>query len=115
VKVQVEFNAEELAIIEKRGLWNDVVLARDADALTDQDKHEKKGLARKLAQAAISGSDSLNFHLTIRKLRDGDNYWFTTPIQAKEYEAVVKQNLVELKEYILDNEKIEQDSDSFEL
>ena len=115
VKVQVEFSAEERAIIEKRNLWNDRVLDRDADALTDEDKHEQKGLARKLAQAAISGKDSLNFHLTVRKLGNGDTYWLTSPVLAKDYEAQVKDGLVELKDYIMGNEKIEQKSDSFEL
>ena len=115
VEVKVEFNAEENAIIEKRALWNDIVLEREADVLTDADKHAKKGLARKLAQAAISGKDSLNFHLTVRKLAHGDTYWLTTPVEAKGYEAEVKDMLVQLKDYIMGNERIEQKSDSFEL
>lgn len=115
VQVKVEFSAEEAAIIEKRGLWRDVVLERDADALTDPEKHEKKGLARKIVQASIAGADSLSFHLTVRKLRDGDTYYFGTPAEAKMYEDDLKQNLVNLKNWILGNEKIEQKSDTFEI
>ena len=115
VVVKVEFSAEETAIIEKRGLWKDIVVERGADALTDPDKHDKKGLARKIVQASISGADSLNFHLTVRKLRDGDTFFFTTPLEAKEYEDIVKENLVKLKGYILGNEGVEQKSDTFEI
>ena len=90
-------------------------MSRGADALTDEDKHDRKGLGRKLVQAAVSGTDSLIFDLTVRKLRDGDTYWMTTPIDAKGYEAQLKEDLVTLKNYILGNESIDQKSDSFEL
>lgn len=115
VQVKVEFNAEETAIIEQRGLWKDLVLERDYPSDVDPEKVESKGLARKLAQAAVAGADSLHYHLNIRKLRDGDTYFMSTPIEAKQYEAALKEKLVLLKEYIMGNERIEQTSDSFEL
>lgn len=115
VYVKVDFNAEEAAIIQQRSLEKDVVLERDYPSDVDPEKHENKGLARKLAQAAVSGADTLHYHLNIRKLRDGDTYFMSSPLEAKTYEAVLKEKLVELKGYIMGNQDIEQKSDSFEI
>jgi hypothetical protein len=38
-----------------------------------------------------------------------------TPLQAKEYEARLREQLPVLKDYIVENEGVEQKSDSFEL
>jgi hypothetical protein len=115
VSVHVEFNGEESAIIQQRGLEKDIVLERDYPSDVDAEKHEGKGLARKLAKAALAGADSLHFHLNVRKLRDGDTYFMSSPLEAKNYEAAVKEKLVELKAYILGNQGIEQKSDTFEI
>lgn len=115
VLVKVEFNAEEEAIINERGLWKDLVLERECPSDVDVEKHESKGLGRKLMQAAVSGADTLHFHLNVRKLRDGDTYFLSTPLEAKQYEAELKEKLVQLKDYIMGNQGIEQKADSFEL
>ncbi len=115
VYVKVDFSAEEAAIIQQRSLEKDVVLERDYPSDVDPEKHESKGLARKLAQAAVAGADTLHYHLNIRKLRDGDTYFMSSPLEAKTYETVLKEKLVELKGYIMGNQGIEQRSDSFEI
>ncbi len=115
VEVKVDFSAEEEAIINQRNLWKDLVLERDYPSDVDGEKHESKGLARKLAQAAVSGADTLHYHLNVRKLRDGDTYYMSTPLEAKHYEAALREKLVELKDYIMGNQGVEQASDSFEL
>ena len=73
-------------------------------------------MMKKLATAAIKGVDGLHYHLTINKLINGtDTYFFETPLEAKEYDATLREKLPQLKEYILGNAEIEQKSDTFEL
>lgn len=119
VSVQVAFNAEELAIIRQRQLEKDVVLERGYPSdMSDGaiDKHESKGLGRKLLTAAVSGTDALHFHLTVNKLMRGkDVYFLSTPVEAKEYEAALKDGLVKLKGWIEGNAEVEQETTSFEL
>ncbi|MFC6640285.1 hypothetical protein [Sulfitobacter sediminilitoris] len=61
VAVNVEFNSEELAVIQERQLENDIVLERGypSDMSDAQiEKHANKGLGSKLLKAAVSGRDS---------------------------------------------------------
>ncbi len=119
VIVSVVFDSTEQAIIQERGLMRDIVLERGypsdmSDAQVE--KHANRGLGAKLLKAAVSGVDSNHYHLTIGKLmQDEDVYHLSTPIEAKHYEADLKEALVQLKNYILENETIENKSDSFEL
>jgi hypothetical protein len=116
VTVHVQFSPAEEAIVRERKLERTVILERDYPSDVDPEKFESKGLARRMATAAVSGMDALHFHLTIGKLLKGpDTYFMATPLQAKEYEARLREQLPMLKEYIVENEGVEQKSDSFEL
>lgn len=119
VAVSVQFGAEELAVIRERRLEHDIVLERGYPADMSQgkiEKHESKGLGSKLLKAAVSGTDSLNFHLTVQKLLNGqDVYFLGTPVEAKQYEEAVKDGLVTLKSWIVGNAEVETESATFEL
>ena len=119
VSVQVQFNAEELAVIHERQLEKDVIMERGypADMSDGQiEKHANKGLGRKLLSAAVSGTDSLHFHLTVNKLMKGeDTYYLGTPMEAKAYEEELKEGLVKLKNWIVGNAAVETETASFEL
>ncbi|MGR3837891.1 MAG: hypothetical protein ACU0A2_06015 [Cognatishimia sp.] len=116
VETAVTFNEEEKAIIESRKLQFDCILERGAPSDVDPDKHEERGLGKKLLTAAVKGRDANNFNLTINKLMKGpDVFWFTTPAEAKNYEAVLKSDsLPGLKGWLTDNAETG-GSDSFEL
>lgn len=119
VAVRVEFSAEELAVIHERRLEKDIVMERgypsdmSAGAI---EKHENKGMGRKLLTAAVSGTDALHFHLTVHKLMKGEDvYFLKTPVEAKAYEAELKDKLVQLKGWIVGNAELETETESFEL
>jgi len=119
VAVKVDFSTEELAVIRERRLEGDVVLERGYPAdMSDMaiEKHANRGLGRKLLTAAVSGADANNFDLTVNKLIKGEDvYFFGTPVEAKEYENMLKNGLVTLKNWIVGNAEVEQETASFEL
>lgn len=116
VTVHVQFNDEEKTIIDQRNLKNTLVLERGIPADVNAEKFENRGLTKKLVTAAVSGRAANHFHLTISKLLNGPDTYFTeTPGQAKDYEAELKEALPKLKDYIMDNAGIEQKDSSFEL
>lgn len=116
VALTVNFNSEEQAIIDERKLQFDCILERGAPSDVDPDKHEERGLGKKLLTAAVKGRDANNFNMTINKLMKGtDTFWFTTPAEAKNYEVTLKNDsLPGLKGWLTDNAETG-GSDSFEL
>ena len=115
VALTINFNGEEEGIIEQRKLQKDVILERGIPADVDADKHSNRGIVKVLATAAVKGMDANNFHLTINKLMVGtDTYFFETPLEAKQYEAELKELLPNFKEYIMGNAELG-GSDTFEL
>ncbi|MEJ8560034.1 hypothetical protein QTO30_01415 [Yoonia sp. GPGPB17] len=119
VTVRVEFNAEELAIVRERKLETDIVLERDYSSdMSDAaiDRHESRGLGKRLLTATVSGADANHHHLTVSKLMKGeDTHYLGTPVEAKEYEESLKQALVTLKSWIEGNAKVETETATFEL
>jgi hypothetical protein len=119
VSVQIEFNAEELAVIHERRLGGDIILERGYPAdMSDgaAEKHANRGLGRRLLTAAVSGADANNFNLTVNKLMKGEDVYFLgTPMEAKEYEESLKNGLVNLKGWIVGNAEVEKSTTSFEL
>ena len=120
VTVHVQFDASETAIIQERKLEKTIVVERDPGSDVDVEKLANRGvgmsIATGLVKAATQGMDSLNFDLTIATLLRGpDTYFLSTPLEAKEYEGRLREQLPVLKDYILGNEAVEQQSDSFEL
>lgn len=116
VALTVEFSDEEKAIVRERKLERVVILERDVPANVDEEKHAERGLLAKVVTAAVKGRDANHFHLTIGKLLNGvDQYALATPLEAKEYEAALKEKLPSLKGYIMENAGIEEKSSSFEL
>ncbi|WP_156788496.1 hypothetical protein [Roseobacter sp. CCS2] len=115
----MQFNAEELAVIQERNLAGDIILERGYPAdMSDMaiEKHASRGLGRRLLTAAVSGADANNFDLTVNKLMKGpDLYHFAKPVEAKEYEEVLKAGLVTLKDWIVGNVEVEKETASFEL
>lgn len=119
VQVHVVFSEEERAVIEERDLKYDIVVERGHSADVSESKaqaHDNRGLGRKLLTAAVSGADANVTDLTINKLMKGpDLYFLRTPLEAKEYEDILKNQLVKLKDYIIGNEGVEEKSTTFEL
>ncbi len=116
VALTITFSEEEKAIIEQRKIGGDIIVERGVPADVDVDKHENRGLMKRVATAAVKGADANHFHLTFNKLLRGtDTYFFETPLEAKEYEQVLREKLPEAKEYIMANQAIDQKSDTFEL
>lgn len=119
VEVSIQFSEEELAVIESRDLKYDIVLERGYSADVSESKamkQENRGLGRALLNAAVNGADANTTNLTINKLMKGpDLYFVTTPLEAKAYEDELKGKLVQLKNYIVGNERVEETSSSFEL
>lgn len=119
VQVHVEFSQHELSIIEERGLKYDIVLERGHSADVSDAKataKENRGMAKKLLVAAVSGADANGTNLTINKLAKGpDLFFLPTPLEAKAYEDELKGRLVQLKDYIVGNEGIEEKTSAFEL
>lgn len=119
VSVWVEFGAEELAVIRERRLEKDLIIERGYPAdMSDAkiEKHANKCLGGRLLKAAVSGTDSLHFDLTVQKLMKGEDvYFLNTPMEAKAYEEEVKNGLVMLKNWIVGNAEVETESATFEL
>ena len=119
VSVRVDFSAEERAVIQERKLEKYGIMERGYPSdMSDGaiEKHESKGLGRKLLTAAVAGADALHFDLTIGKLMRGEDvYFLSTPIEAKNYEAELKDRLVQLKDFIVGNAEVERETESFEL
>lgn len=116
VALTVTFSEEERHIIRARRLERVCIIERGAPAGVNPERHANRGVTRKLATAAVGGYDALTFDLTIGKLVKGtDTYYFHKPIDAKEYEAELRDSMPKLKAYIAENAEIEQKSDSFEL
>lgn len=116
VELQVQFSAEEKAIISERNLERVVLLDRDAPPDVDAEKHANRGLTRKIATAAMKGFDANHFGLTFNKLMRGpDTYFFYTPIEAKNYEQILKEETLPDAKAYLEGNKATGTSDSFEL
>ncbi len=116
VALQVNFSAEELAIIHERKLSRVVLLERDVPADVDKESHSNRGLVRKIATAAVNGIDANHFDLTFGKLiRGKDEYFFNTPIEAKSYAEELKTDTLPLAKAYLEGDKTTGESDSFEL
>lgn len=116
VALDVAFSDEERAIIDERELSRVILMERDVPADVDEEKHANRGLARKLATAAVSGVDANHFHLTFNKLLRGtDEYFFDTPIEAKGYADELKTDILPLAKAYLEGNKTTGEGDSFEL
>lgn len=119
VAVNVQFNAEELAVIRERRLERDIVVERGYSSDVSDgaaQRNENRGLGGKLLKAAVSGADSMSTNLTVTKLMKGEDVYFhTTPVEAKEYEAHLKEGLVNLKGWIEGNAAVETETATFEL
>lgn len=116
VQLSVQFTEEEKAIIDERKLELTILMERGIPADVDPEKYQKRGLLRNAATAAISGIDSIGFHLTFRKLLKGpDTYFFDTPIEAKGYIQELKEEVLPLAKSYLEGNKETADADSFEL
>ena len=116
ISLTVVFSDEEKAIIKERRLEPIALMERDIPIDVNAEKHEKRGLLKKVAIAATSGVDALDFHLTFRKmLRGPDIYFFRTPVEAKAYVAQLKEEILPLVKSYLDGNKEAATEDSFEL
>ena len=119
VSLRVEFNAEELAVIRERHLEKDVVVERGYSSDISEaaaQKHAGRGLGKKLLTAAVSGNDANHTHLTVKMLMKGEDVYFhETPLEAKEYEELLKEKLTQLKGWIVGNAEVEKETASFEL
>lgn len=103
VKLKIDFDPVETAIIKEHDLTKTIVLERGLPA-------DAPDSAADLARDGI-------YDLTIYKLLKNaeDTYFFRTPAEAKEYEAALRDVLPSLKEHIMANESTGGLSDSFEL
>lgn len=117
VELGVIFSEEEKAIISERKLGRTILMERGAPADTDPDKMANRGLAKKIAMSAIKGDmDANNFHMTFNKLIKGtDTYWFDTPIEAKDYNDILREETLPLAKAYLEGNKDTGSEDSFEL
>ncbi len=116
VELTVLFSEEEKAIIQERKLGLANLMDRPIPPDVNAEKIEKRGLAKKLVIAAAMGSDALGYHLTFNKLLKGpDTYFFRTPIEAKDYIAELKEEVLPLAKGYLEGNKDAATSDSFEL
>ena len=119
VSVKVTFSTEELAIIRERHLEGDIVLERgySSDLSPSQiEKRESRGVGKTLLKAAVSGFDSMDTNLTVTKLMRGEDvFYLARPVEAREYEAQLKEGLVNLKSWIEGNAELETETASFEL
>lgn len=101
VSVTVQFSEEEKQIIRQRKLEKSIVLERSIPSDRDPRKFD--------------GIEDV-FNLTIHKLMGGtDTYTLETPLEAKEYDEVLRAGLQDLKAFIVGNESVEEKSSSFEL
>lgn len=101
VTVNVQFTEEEKHIIKQRKIGDAAVVERGVPS--DRDARKFDGI-------------EYVFNLTIDKLLKGeDTYAFSTPLEAKQYEELLKDSLQNLKNYIVENEGVENKSTTFEL
>ena len=120
VALTVTFNEEELAIIKERQLEKHVIIDRSVPADMDPDKVEAKrsgglGMARTLAKAAIKGTDSLTFDLTVTKLLNGtDTYYIGDVLTNKQYIEEIKEAMRQLK-HLIEASRETSEETSFEL
>lgn len=120
VALTVTFNEEELAIIKERQLEHHVIIDRSIPADLDPDKVEAKnssafGIAKNLAKAAIKGTDSLTYNLTVTKLLNGtDTYYVGDVLTNKQYIDEIKEGMTQLKHLIEVSQETPEDT-SFEL
>ena len=117
VELSVIFSEEEKGIIAERKLGRTILMERGAPADTDPDKMANRGLAKKIAMSAIKGDmDANNFHMTFNKLlKDKDTFWFDTPIEAKEYDIALKEEILPIAKAYLEGNKEVGAEESFEL
>lgn len=85
VLVQVEFSQEELAVIKQRKLEKTIVMERPWPAHMGE----------------MSGNYNLSIGSLVSNLTTETN--FTTPVEAKQYEAELTNKLRALKEFLTDN------------
>ena len=102
VTLSVEFSEEEKHIIAQRKLEKDLILERGVPA--DRNPREFDGL-----------EDVFNLRIGTLIRNRFDKYAFTSPLEAKQYEAKLRELMPDLKAYIMGNQGIEQKSASFEL
>jgi len=120
VDLTVTFNEQEKAIIKERQLEHHVIMDRSVPADIDPEKVAKKvaspfGIATTIAKAAIKGTDSLTFNLTVSKLLKGtDTYYVGDILTNKNYIEEIKESMKQLKFLIEASEDTAEDS-SFEL
>ena len=120
VALTVTFNEEELATIKERQLEHHVIIDRSIPADLDPDKVEAKnsgafGIAKNLAKAAIKGTDSLTYNLTVTKLLNGtDTYYVGDVLTNKQYIDEIKEGMTQLKHLIEASQETPEDT-SFEL
>lgn len=95
VEVAVEFNNEELAIIEERNLMKVKVMQRDVPS-------------------TMEGVDS-DWDLTVSWLKKGDIYYVRSLPAAKQYDHDLREALKKLKTYLTASTEIEEKSSTFEL
>lgn len=101
VTVSVQFSEEETHIVKSKKLGDEVIVERAVPS--DRDP------------AKFVGMEHI-FNLTIARLLKGpDTYAFSTPFEAKEYEATLKEMLPKVKVFIAENEGVQEKSSSFEL
>ncbi|MEM9092401.1 MAG: hypothetical protein AAGC93_27175 [Cyanobacteria bacterium P01_F01_bin.53] len=119
VAVKVDFNTEELAVIRERRLERDVVVERGYSSDISESaamRNENRSLGGRLLKAAVSGTDSMSTNLTVTKLMNGEDVYFhEKPVEAKQYEDVLKESLVTLKGWIEGNAEVEKETATFEL
>ena len=116
VKLFVLFNNEEKAIIEARNLGPAILMERDVPADVDAEKIANRGVVTRIAIAATSGVDALNYNLTFNKLLKGpDLYFFDTPIEAKDYSEELQKSILPLTKAYLEGNKETGEIASFEL
>jgi hypothetical protein len=113
VQTTVTFSEEEKAIIEERKLKALVLLDRGVPSDVDDVKHANRGIAMRLATAAIKGADANNFNLTINKLLKGpDTYYLFNAHETGPYIEEIKEGMRQLK-HLLTHDDAE--DESFEL
>lgn len=116
VELTVIFSEEEKAVIEERGLFRVTLMERDVPADVDPEKVANRGLVKKIAIAAVSGTDALTYDLTFMTLLNGtDTYYFFTPLDAKAYIAELKEDILPKTKQYLELNAEAASEDSFEL
>jgi len=102
ISCKITFSDEEKQIIKQRELGDLIVMERDLPADRNPAKYENREYI---------------FNLLLKDLTKGvaDVYTVATPLDAKNYDADLKEQLKLLKQYIDGNTEIEEKSSAFEL